>query len=345
LWPRPDAGSDFPNKRRDKAGRPVQFFPMTTRFLSAVFFLAAAGVPLARAWDPVGHMLTMSIALGDLTPKARTELEATISRFNEREKPDAPYDPVTIPCWMDDVRARTREFNEWHYVNLPFTRDGLPAPEGSRFAPDVIWGVKRCGEIIRAGAIEPGIDRDQAVVMLLHLFGDIHQPLHTTNRNDAGGNRVAISNLEDEQSDLLFTKGGNLHFFWDTSYRRAFKGGKAGVSYSPPLYERERPVAGHMAARALVDQQAAILRKTHPRASFENRNVLDPAAIAGESHTLGFDLAYGKLPAAGDAAAHALDEPYTAESRMCGERRIVLAGYRLADLLNGLLDPPAARRP
>lgn len=338
---RPAAASDFRNKLRDNRGRAVQVFPMI-RFLSAAFFLASAFSPLARAWDPVGHMLTMSIALGDLTPKARAELEAAIVRFNARENPDAPYDPVTLPCWMDDVRARTKEFNEWHYVNLPFTRDGQPVPEGSRSAPDVVWGVKRCGEIIRDGAVEPGIDRDQAIVMLLHLFGDIHQPLHTTDRNDSGGNRVAISNLEDEQSDLLFTRGGNLHFFWDTAYRRVFKGGKAGVSYSPPLYEREKPVAGHVAARALVDEQAAILKKAHPRGSFDNVSVLDPAAIAGESHVLGFDLAYGKLP---PGKPTALDAPYVAASRTCGEQRVTLAGYRLADLLNRLLDPSAAPRP
>lgn len=293
-------------------------------------------MPFARAWDPLGHMLTMKIACGELTPKAREQLDAAIARFNAKENPDAPYDAVTAACWMDDARSRTKDFNEWHYVNLPFTREGTPLPAGSREKPDVIWAIGQSEAIVKGVVEDPAIDRDQALVMLLHLVGDIHQPLHTAANNDFGGNKVRLANLKDQEVDLLFSKGANLHFYWDSAYRREFKDGEAAVSCAAPLYLREAPVAGHRAAAELVDREAAGLRKKYPPDSFGSVSGGDAPAWALESHALGYDLAYGKLPAGSPVV---LDKDYVEASRSCAEKRIALAGYRIAALLNRLLDP------
>lgn len=281
-------------------------------------------------------MLTMKIACGELTPKAREELDAAIARFSAKENPDAPYDAVTAACWMDDARSRTKDFNEWHYVNLPFTREGMPLPEGSLQKPDVIWGIGQSEAIVKGAVEEAGIDRDQALVMLLHLVGDIHQPLHTTANNDLGGNKVSISNLKDQEVDLLFSKGANLHFFWDSAYRREFHDGEVTVSCAAPLYLRQAPVAGHLAAAGLADREAAGIRKKYPPDSFGDILGGDASAWALESHALGYDLAYGKLPAGSPVV---LDKDYVEASRSCAEKRIALAGYRIATLLNRLLDP------
>ena len=307
------------------------------RHLIAVLVFVSM-MPFARAWDPLGHMLTMKIAYGELTPKARTELDAAVARFNAKENPDAPYDAVTAGCWMDDVRGRTKEFNEWHYVDLPFTREGTPIPEGTREKPDVIWALGRCEGIVKGVVDEPGIDRDEAMVMLLHLVGDIHQPLHATERSDSGGNRLPIANLKDVEADLLFSKGGNLHFFWDSAYRREFKDGEVTVSYATPFFTAEAPVAGHREARKIVDREAAELRKKYPPESFGDVKSGSASDWALETHALGYDLVYGKLPAGTPVA---LDKDYVDASRTCAEKRIALAGYRLAALLNQLLDPSA----
>lgn len=294
-------------------------------------------MPFARAWDPLGHMLTLRIADGELTPKAHAELDAAITRFNAKVNPDAPYDAVTAACWMDDTRARTKEFNEWHYVNLPFTHEGLPLPEGSRQKPNVVWAIGCCQGIIKGSVAQAGVDRDQALVMLLHLIGDVHQPLHATEHYDMGGNRVRISNLKDERADLIFSKGSNLHFFWDSAYRREIKDGEVGVSYAAPFFAPEAPVAGHRDARKLVDRQAAALRKKFPPESFGDVMSGPPASWALESHALGYDLAYGKLP---HGRPVVLDNDYVEVSRTVAEKRIALAGYRIAALLNQILDPP-----
>ena len=312
-----------------------QISGMLRRLIPVIAFVSM--MPFARAWDPLGHMLTMRIAYDGLTPKARAELDAAVGRFNGKEKPDAPYDAVTAACWMDDVRARTKEFNDWHYVRLPFTREGTPVPAGTRQTPNVVWALGRCEDIVRGVAQEAGIDRDQALVMLLHLVGDIHQPLHTTEHRDFGGNRRLISNLKDVEADLIFSQGGNLHFFWDSAYRREFKDGEVAVSYSSPFFQSLMPVAGHREARKIVDREAAKIRNKYPPESFGDIKGGDASTWAFESHGLGYDLAYGMLPAGSPAP---LGEEYVAASRACAEKRIALAGYRLAALLNRLLDPP-----
>jgi len=307
----------------------------------AMLVLVAASlwlVATARAWDPVGHMLTAAIAMRELKPETRRELDAAIGRFNAEEKPDAPYDAISAPCWMDDVRARTRDFNEWHYVNLPFTREGLPVPEGSREKPDIIWGIDECLAVLKGGG-EPGITKEMAVMILMHLVGDIHQPLHATSRDDQGGNRQPVTNLKDAATDVLFTKGGNLHFFWDTAYRRVFRDGNADVAYAAPLYPRQTPVTGHTRAQPLVEREAAALVQRYPRSFFSDLALSDATAWALESHVLGYDLAYGALPPGLAGEPLALTPEYTDAARVCAEQRIVIAGYRLADLLNRVLVP------
>lgn len=311
---------------------------------SLALSLAAAlafTTPFLRAWDPVGHMLTTQIAREGLTPTARAEVDAAIARFNAAKNPDAPYDFVLAACWMDDARSQTKEFNAWHYVNLPFTRDGEPVPAGSADAPHVVWAIDECEAIIAGKSSHPSVDRDQAIVMLLHLVGDVHQPLHATSRgDDLGGNRVKLANLKDPLVDLIFSRGGNLHFFWDSAYRRVFRDGSATVAYEPPLYERTKPVAGHEAARGLVEREAAVIRQKYPPASF-TAGQGNATEWALESHVIGYDFAYGRLPASVDGAPIRLDDGYVTAARPIAEKRVALAGYRLANLLNHLLDPAA----
>lgn len=310
----------------------------------AVLAILLFSASLAHAWDPLGHMLVCQIAYDHLTPEAKTRIEAALARFNAEDKPDAPYTFVTAGCWMDDIRSRTqpefKQYAPWHYVNLPFTAEGLPLPDASAGA-NVITGVQKCEDVLAGRVNDPSMDKDQALVMLLHLVGDIHQPLHATSRgDDMGGNKVKIGNLKDPLVDLIFSKGGNLHFYWDSAYRRVFQSGYATVSFEAPLYDRATPAAGHLDAVALVREQAAAIEKKFPPASFKNQG--DAAAWALESHAIGFSLAYGQLPKSTGADGVKLAEAYVKASREVAEQRIAFAGYRLAALLNGSYGQPAA---
>lgn len=294
------------------------------------------------AWDPLGHMLTAQIAYDRLTPAAKTHIDEAIARFNAKDKPDTGYDFVTAACWMDDIRARPemKAYAPWHYVNMPYTPDGLPIPDAS-VGPNVINGLEKAVAIVSGQAVDPAIDQDQALMILIHLTGDIHQPLHATSRNDdLGGNRVKVSNLKDPLADLVFGKGGNLHFFWDSAYRRVYKNGEASVAFEPALYDRNKPVAGHQETLALVRAQATALQKKYPPATFKEQQG-DPLTWAKESHSIGYTLGYSKLPAVNGDRPIRLQQGYTEAASIAAEKRIVLAGYRMANMLNKFYEKSA----
>jgi len=310
--------------------------------LAAVAVLCTSS---AFAWDSLGHMLVGQIAYDNLTPAAKAGAAKALARFNARNKPDTPYDFVTAACWMDDIRSRPemKPYAVWHYVNLPFTADGMPVP-GASAGPNVINGLQKSEAILSGSATDPAIDKDTALVILEHLTGDVHQPLHTTSRNeDAGGNKVKVSNLKDPLADLVFTKGGNLHFFWDSAYRRIYKEGFATVSFEAPLYDRARPVAGHDAALEIVRAQASAIEKRYPPSVVTEQG--DAASWAKESHAVGFEIGYGKeLPPSRGGKPVKLSQAYVGESRAAAEKRIAMAGYRLAAEVNKFFDPTAANK-
>jgi hypothetical protein len=316
--------------------------------LSLVFLFLLHASP-ARAWDSLGHMIIAQIAGDQLTPEARAAIDQAMARFNEAKKgeftsDDATYDMVTASCWMDDIRALREkyDFGKWHYINLPFNEEGTPAPDGE-YEPNVLWGVQRCTDIISGKAEDPSVDKDQALVMLLHLAGDTHQPLHTTNRNnDAGGNKVELKGVELTKEEELFSKKkeANLHAFWDNSYRRVFRSGKAGVLYEATLYDKEKPVTGHAANQDLIRREADAIMKKYPSSVVTEEK--DVAGWVQESHEAGYDLAYGKLPnqsKTGDSAR--VDEHYVTAARDLAQKRLAEAGYRLGALLNRLYATPA----
>jgi len=295
-------------------------------------------------------MLITQIASDQLTPEVKVAVEQSLSRFNEDKKSDRPdenmaYDIVTASCWMDDARALPAKysFGPWHYVNLPYTPEGLPEPDGGK-EPNVIWAINHCTDIIEGKTEDSAVNRDQALVMLLHLEGDAHQPLHTTNRGgDLGGNRVTLENEELSKEEALFGKSaeGNLHAFWDSSYRRIFSEGKARVAYEAPFYEKEKPVTGHAAALEIIRREASAIEKKYPPSVHIDQK--DPEGWAHESHAVGYELGYGKL--SGDMSPDhkaKLDERYVASARGAAEKRIAMAGYRLGELLNRLYGGIAA---
>lgn len=316
--------------------------------LSIIFALVFVASP-ARAWDSLGHMIIAQIADDQLTPEARAAIGESLARFNEAKKgefpsDDATYDMVTASCWMDDIRAlRDKyDFGKWHYINLPFNKDGAPAPDGEH-EPNVLWGTQRCADIISGKVEDPMVDKDQALAMLLHLAGDTHQPLHTTNRNnDAGGNRVRLENVELTKEEALFgkRKESNLHAFWDSSYRRTFSGQTSGVLYDAPLYDKDKPVTGHAVAKDLIRKEADALKQKYPPSVITEQK--DVAGWVQESHEAGYEFAYGKLPNQSTTGNSALvDESYVTSARDLAQKRLAMAGYRLGALLNNLYASPA----
>ncbi len=300
----------------------------TRRFLALA--VLACWVSNASAWDAFGHMLVGQVAYEHLTPQAKAGVEKSLAAFNAKNGTD--YTFVTMGCWMDDIRGKTKKYTTWHYIELPGNLEAEPFPVA--WQVNALWAIRLCSDIIRDKRTDPGVDKDQALVMLSHLVGDIHQPLHATSLNgDAGGNKVVVPNIVDAKVEV-FPHWKNLHYFWDTAYRRVFRDGKVGEGYSEPPYVMEDPLPGHAAAQPAAREQSTELQKTHQSEKFPRGG--EAESWVRESHRLGLIEAYQKLPGGPNANPVELDQAYVDNARELARQRLVQAGLRFADLLNEL---------
>ena len=153
------------------------------------------------SWGHNGHGVLGILAVDQLQPFARRELERVIGPLNQQSMLEA--------CnWPDEVR----ETDEWewsyplHYINIP--RGEFQYLE-SRDCPDQLCAteaIKRYATEL--GNVEVSTEkRKQAFSWLCHLTGDLHQPLHAGFADDRGGNNFDIE-FRGEQT--------NLHSFWDS---------------------------------------------------------------------------------------------------------------------------------
>jgi hypothetical protein len=252
------------------------------------------------------------------------------NRFNNGQ----PYHFVTAGCWMDDLRSLPRKdypWSAWHYVDSPKTDDGsgfkLPQP------PHVVWAIGENLKTLRDPKAESG-ERAKALGMLFHWVGDIHQPLHTTTWDDRGGNGYLIAGVH--FSDLLPGQLANLHTFWDKAFRFDARDGMiAELWASPPVAERPKAPG-----QGIIGDEARLLMARFPRKALpELKQQGDAAAWARESHLIGCKSAYPAGPHPGDTEVRRLTPEFARASYPIACRRLVIAGHRMARLLEEVFPP------
>ncbi len=158
-------------------------------------------------WGQTGHRVVGEIAYQHLTRKARKNLEklldkeglAMVSTFADEIKSDRKYD----------------QFKPWHYVNFKEGETYEASEKNS--SGDLIVGIKKSKEII----LNSSSSKEEKIFylkLLVHLIGDLHQPLHVGRTEDKGGNSIKVK---------WFRSNTNLHSVWDTKMIESF-----GMSYS-----------------------------------------------------------------------------------------------------------------
>jgi hypothetical protein len=271
----------------------------------AALFLALAGPVVA--WSALGHKLVGELAQRHLSRAADAEVRRLLAG-----EPNPTL--AGVATWADGLRdadpERFRQTTRWHYVNI---RAGECRYAAERDCPDgncVVAAIEAQRRIL-ADRSQPRAARRDALKFLVHLVGDIHQPMHASNRDDKGGNTYQISLTTDLQPEAYArdkyvdgVQGTNLHSIWDY-----YVLGEAGLDledYADKLDRQPWP--------PVSDRGAALL----------------PAAWAGESCRLidSRDL----YP-----AQHKMDHRYLDSMRPLAEQRVRQAAYRLASLLNETL--------
>ena len=289
-------------------------------------FLALGGVLLlvaqsALAWNAAGHMIIAAHAWQEMEPVVRDRATEILQRHPEFQKWRTAYERgpkdvdfgayvfMRASVWPDEIRRTggPHDHATWHYINFPFTP---PEFDSGKVEPlpqkeHVLSAIARCGEILNDKDADA---ESQAVHLawLLHLIGDIHQPLHTTAlvtedypTGDRGGNDFWI---------IAKRAPINLHSFWD---------GLLGSSKN---------------MRELWNA-ATKLRAGQTGASPRDANEEDPNRWAYESRYSAFETAYlgGRLAGGKDAAsAKRLPGDYPKQAKETAEARAYLAGVRTA---------------
>jgi len=147
-------------------------------------------------WGQIGHRTIGHIADGMLTKKAQKAVKRVLGTETLAE----------VSTWMDEIRSDDAYdyANTWHYCTIPdgMTYEEAPTQEGG----DVIWAIEKVMKELKEG----GLSAEQEATnlkFLVHLVGDIHQPLHVGNGEDRGGNDVRVQ---------WFGSNTNLHSVWDS---------------------------------------------------------------------------------------------------------------------------------
>ena len=147
-------------------------------------------------WGQIGHRATGWIVQDLLNPQARQAVQRVLDGDSLAE----------VSTWMDEVRSdRSFDFmGPWHYVTIPpgKTYETAEKAEGG----DVLWALDKVVSELKAGGLSPEQEAINLKV-LVHLIGDLHQPLHVGNGTDRGGNDARLE---------WFGERSNLHRVWDS---------------------------------------------------------------------------------------------------------------------------------
>lgn len=169
------------------------------RLLYTCLSIAALIVtPNIWAWGKTGHRVVGQVAILNMNKKALKNVNAVLG--NE--------DIAISANWMDFVKSdSTYDYMKpWHYATIPdsisYAEEGTPA-EG-----DIIVMIDSLKNMIINQSYNDAVkDEATAVKCIIHLVGDIHQPMHVGNGHDRGGNDIKLK---------YFWKKSNLHRVWDS---------------------------------------------------------------------------------------------------------------------------------
>ena len=319
---------------------------MAKRFFASCVTLIAFATAAAPVygWDNLGHMVVASAAYQRLTPQAKARVD-TLLRMNPKLNEWLSWIPTTASktdkdrmlfmiaaTWPDEIKrdpAYTKDGSDdgnrpdgspdpsanrgyddllmhkyWHFIDTPFSRDGTALPPIP--TPNAQERIALFRGVLNSNA--PDLLKSYDLTWLLHIVGDVHQPLHCATRvssaepgGDSGGNKVKLCSgcpLE-------------LHGFWDDLPGTA---ATVQAAIGPAIKAAKKLPAADPILAAKSDEKDWI----------------------AESFQAAQDTVYQPPVMDGDGP-FTLTSAYKKAAQALARRRIALAGARLANLLNSEL--------
>lgn len=264
---------------------------------------AASVVPSAAlAWGKTGHRVVAAIADPQLSGLARAHVREILGGAESLDE---------AANWPDEMRSAPGEFWQktsvpWHYVTLNgIIYDHAPSEGDALKALDHFRDVLRDPNASLA-------DKQTALRFVVHLVGDLHQPLHVGKCCDRGGNEVKVK---------WFGRDLNLHSVWDSAMVD-----EEQLSFTEMAAKLER----HTSPKDVIDWWDINSRDWISESAQIRETVYPPAPAKP---------AKGKKKGKGPALPE-LSYAYVYKFTPVMERRLQQAGIRLAAYLNDIYASP-----
>jgi hypothetical protein len=153
----------------------------------------------ASAWGMIGHRVVGEVAESYLTKKGLKGVKSVLGSETL----------AMASNWPDFIKSDTsyNYMGSWHYVNLPggLDKQGVYRFLNAEKAPNVYGQINAMVTILKDKQSSHA-QQQMAMRVLIHLVGDLHQPMHTARKEDLGGNKVFVT---------WFGARSNLHKVWD----------------------------------------------------------------------------------------------------------------------------------
>lgn len=303
---------------------------------SAAFLAMVPGLP-ALAWNDFGHMAVAAYAYKRLSPDKQARVSELLklnpyySRWLEQVRTVSAQDReralfMVAATWPDVIKGdgnyvadgaqnghrpegatagQNLGYNDillhkyWHFVDRPFSTDKTKLPPVPK--PNAQTQIAMFRKALAARNKVDDALKSYDLVWLLHLVGDVHQPLHCVTRashehryGDNGGNDVQLYPQD---------WGSNLHGFWD--YAAGGGNVSSAMIFADGLAEPESDQAADIKTNDWIAESFKIARDTV---------YSGPIADSDKPCKVSFE--------------------YRDQAHNIAVRRIALAGARLANLLN-----------
>jgi S1/P1 Nuclease len=286
----------------------------------------------AFAWGDEGHMTVALIAEHYLQSGVKTQIMAMLAADTDNL---TKHDLASEATWADkyrdadERRSHYEQTENWHFVDLEidnpdlnkacFGRSSLSPGTVASDGPSKACAVDKINQFVaelKAPSTDPE-ERIMALKFVLHFVGDIHQPLHSSDHEDRGGNEIKVI-----ADGIAHHSRDELHGYWDTQFVE-------GVGSSAPA----------LATKLIEDITLA---------DVTNWSSGMPQDWAMEAFKVSQRDTYGRPPLSkGGKNPHHLDAAYVAQAEKDVAMQLSRAGVRLAYVLNEALggSSPGRRAP
>ena len=266
----------------------------------------SCSITTSFAWNAYGHRVVASVAYERLKPNVKLVVDDLIKKIHT-EYPEI-NSLADLAIWPDAIRGqRIDAYTHWHYIDVAFSNDGT-AVKNLIDTDNAAWALHSISAVLKNSHANP-YERARFLAFFVHIVGDLHQPLHTVSLitasrpdGDKGGNLYYVQ-YNNEKT--------NVHKLWDEGVG-AFEGSGSNNEVNTSVREltSRYPYGSFNGKEQDVDVEHWLKEGMH------------------NAQTVVYSMPENKVPTPNSLSS----------AKIVAQEEATLAGYRLAELLNSLIE-------